>query len=160
MRLSTLGRYALRAMVDLAAHQGQGPILRRDIARRQEISSPYLAQLLGKLRHAGLVESVPGPGGGYTLARRPSEISAGDVLRAVGESLSVVHCVDAAPDETCPRADVCATHPLWVRLSQAIHTALDATTLDQLYTEADQGRRARREHAAEPGSRTHVEEPA
>ena len=71
MRLSTVGRYALRAMVDLAQHQGQGPVLRKDIAQRQEISSDYLAQLLARLRRAGLVESVLGPGGGYVLARSP-----------------------------------------------------------------------------------------
>ncbi len=83
MRLSTLGRYALRAMVDVALHGGEGPVQRREIAERQEISGHYLAQLLAKLRRAGLVQSMLGPGGGYVLARPASEISAGDVLRAV-----------------------------------------------------------------------------
>jgi Rrf2 family iron-sulfur cluster assembly transcriptional regulator len=136
-------------MVDLAAYEGQGPVLRRDIARRQEISSPYLAQLLGKLKHAGLVDSVLGPGGGYVLARRASGISAGEVLRAVGESLNVVRCVDPAPEETCPRAEICTTHPLWARLSRDIATALDATTLDELRADAHQRRHAPVDRAAE-----------
>ena len=156
MRLSTQGRYALRAMVDLTAHDGQGPVLRRDIAQRQDISSPYLAQLLGKLRQAGLVESILGPGGGYILARRPSQISAGQVLRAVGESLTIVYCVDPPPDGDCPRAEFCTTHPLWARLSENINAALDATTLAELHADAE-GRRALLDRAAETADREQVE---
>ena len=132
MRLSTQGRYALRAMVDLALHQGQAPILRQEIAERQEISSSYLAQLFLKLRRAGLVQSVLGPGGGYLLAKSASEISAGDVLRAVQESLAPVYCMDAECQDTCHRADGCPTRALWIKLGQQIDVTLDSTTLADL----------------------------
>jgi len=132
VRLSTVGRYALRAMVDLALHAGQGPVLRRDIAHRQEISSDYLAQLFVKLRRAGLVESVLGPGGGYMLARKASEINAGDVLRAVEESLVPVLCVDAGPENVCHRMNGCPTHLLWKRMGTAVVEVLDSVTLAEL----------------------------
>jgi len=132
VRLSTAGRYALRAMVDLALHAGQGPVLRRDIAYRQEISSDYLAQLLVKLRRAGLVESVLGPGGGYMLARKADEINAGDVLRAVEESLIPVACVDADPEDGCHRMDACPTRVLWKRVGTAVVEVLDSVTLAEL----------------------------
>ncbi|MBL7200569.1 MAG: Rrf2 family transcriptional regulator [Anaerolineae bacterium] len=134
MRLSTLGRYALRAMVDVALHGGEGPVQRREIAERQEISGHYLAQLLAKLRRAGLVQSMLGPGGGYVLARPASEISAGDVLRAVEESLSPVYCVDSNQEGVCQREDGCPTRVLWARLGKAVSEVLDATTLAELCT--------------------------
>jgi Rrf2 family cysteine metabolism transcriptional repressor len=138
MRLSTVGRYALRAMVDLAQHQGQGPVLRKDIAQRQELSSDYLAQLFAKLRRAGLVESVLGPGGGYVLARSPSEISAGDVLRAADESLDPVPCVSDKEPTACHRMARCSTHVLWVRVTEAISGVVDAVTLADLCTPQEQ----------------------
>ena len=132
MRLSTLGRYALRAMVDLASHQDQGPVLRRDIVARQEISSNYLAHLFGRLKQAGLIKSVMGPGGGYVLARNAADISAGDVLRAVDEILEPVFCVDADPRLVCPRVDSCVTHLLWAQLGRHIIELLDSVTLAEL----------------------------
>ena len=132
MRLSTSGRYALRAMVDLANQEDESPILRKEIAERQEISSNYLAQLFLKLRQAGLVRSVLGPGGGYVLAKGAAEISAGDIMRAVGETLMPVHCVDEGQENTCHRADGCPTRVLWTRLGQQIAQTLDATTLADL----------------------------
>ncbi len=132
MRLSTLGRYALRAMVDLALHQDRGPVQRKDIVARQEISSNYLAHLFGKLKQAGLIESVKGPGGGYTLARSAADISAGDVLRAVEEILEPVFCVDANPEADCPRLDACVTHLLWAQLGRHIIELLDSVTLAEL----------------------------
>jgi Rrf2 family iron-sulfur cluster assembly transcriptional regulator len=134
MRLSTVGRYALRAMVDLAQHEGKGPVLRKDIAQRQEISSDYLAQLFAKLRRAGLVESVLGPGGGYVLAKRPGEISAGDVLRAVDESLDPAPCVGAKEPDACQRTECCSTHKLWQRVTEAIGDVVDGVTLADLST--------------------------
>jgi Rrf2 family iron-sulfur cluster assembly transcriptional regulator len=119
-------------MVDVALHEERGPVLRREIAERQEISSHYLAQLFGKLRRAGLVESVLGPGGGYVLARSAAEISAGDVLRAVDESLSPVACVDSEQEPTCRRVDGCSTHFLWMRLGEAVAQVLDSTTVAEL----------------------------
>ena len=132
MRLSTVGRYALRAMVELARHAGRGPVSRREIAESQEISSQYLAQLLSKLKRTGLVESVLGPGGGYYLARDAAEISAGDVLRAVKESLNPVYCVDDGPGDACHRIDTCSTHLLWKRVGIAVSEVLDSVTLAEL----------------------------
>ncbi|MBN1936591.1 MAG: RrF2 family transcriptional regulator [Anaerolineae bacterium] len=132
MRLSTVGRYALRAMVDLALHNDQGPIQRIDIAERQDVSDQYLAQLFVKLRRAGLVQSVRGPGGGYMLARDPGQISASDVLRAVEETLEPVFCVDDEAKTHCPRVDSCPTHWLWAELSSAINEVLDSVTLTEL----------------------------
>ena len=132
MRLSTAGRYALRAMVDLAQHAGQGPTQRNEIARRQEISSDYLAQLFARLRRGGLVYSVRGPGGGYVLGRLASEITAGEVLRAVEESLAPVYCVDSESDTQCARAEDCLTRPLWMRLGEQVAQTLDAVTLAEL----------------------------
>ena len=132
MRLSTLGRYALRAMVDLALHQDQGPVLRKEIAERQELSSSYLAQLFAKLGRAGLVTSVFGPGGGYVLGKNADEISAGDVLRAVDESLVPVFCVDCDSDDECRRAEGCPTRPLWRRLGEQVTETLDSITVAEL----------------------------
>jgi Rrf2 family iron-sulfur cluster assembly transcriptional regulator len=92
-------------MVDLALHGSEGPVPRKEIAERQEISSNYLAQLFAKLGRAGLVTSIHGPGGGYVLARNADEISAGDVLRAVDESLAPVACVECEQEDLCHRAD-------------------------------------------------------
>jgi len=135
MQLSTVGRYALRAMVDLAQHRDQEPVQRKDIAARQEISNDYLAQLFLKLKKAKLVESVRGPGGGYVLAQSATEISAGDVLRAVEESIRPVHCVENGQDERCTRADGCPTRVLWARLGDAVVRVLDSTTLAELCEE-------------------------
>lgn len=132
MRLSTIGRYALRAMVDLALHSGDGPVHCKEIAERQEVSAQYLSQLFIKLRHAGLVRSIRGPGDGYMLARDASQISAKDVLRAVDETLDPVFCVDEGQEAACHRVDGCTTHSLWARLGQTIHTVLDSVTLADL----------------------------
>jgi Rrf2 family protein len=132
MRLSTLGRYALRAMVDLAMHQDQGPVSRQEIADRQELSSNYLAQLFSKLGRAGLVASVFGPGGGYILAKSADEIRAGDVLRAVDESLAPVFCVAIDAEKACHRAKGCPTRPLWKRLGDQLTETLDSITLAEL----------------------------
>lgn len=125
-----MGRYALRATVDLAAHRTIGPVQCRDIASRQEISDQYLSQLLLKLRRAGLVESSRGPGGGYVLARDASEISAADVLEAVDEALTPVTC--AQGEEPCTRAVECPTHWLWDWLGLAIHQVLESVTVADL----------------------------
>lgn len=132
MRLSTVGRYALRAMVDLALHAQEGPVQCKEIAERQEVSNQYLSQLFLKLRRAGLVQSVRGPGGGYTLARDAAQINAGDVLRAVDETLDPVFCVDEGQESACERADGCPTHWLWARLGDAIHQVLDSVTVAEL----------------------------
>ena len=132
MRLSTAGRYALRAMVDLALHTGEGPVLRQDIAERQEISGHYLAHLFVRLKEARLVDSVLGPGGGYVLAHSATEISAGDVLRAVGEPLEPVDCGDDSTGRPCGRMEGCSAHLLWNRLGEAVAQVLDSVSLAEL----------------------------
>ncbi|MBN1814918.1 MAG: Rrf2 family transcriptional regulator [Anaerolineae bacterium] len=135
MRVSTRGRYALRAMVDLALHADGEPVLRQEIAERQDISADYVAQLFRPLHKAGLVEGVKGPGGGYRLARDAAEITANDVIRAVEGPVAVVHC--ALPeDDSCNRAEGCATHLLWTRLSAVMTEFLDSVTLQNLCDEA------------------------
>jgi Rrf2 family protein len=125
-------------MVDLALHADEGPVLRRDIAARQEISGDYVAQLSRRLRAAGLVKGVKGPGGGYTLARDAATIRAGDVVRAVEGPIAMVHCVIPRDEPSCNRVDRCVTHLLWKRLSAAMTEFLDSVTLKDLCDEARQ----------------------
>jgi Rrf2 family protein len=138
IRISTRGRYALRALIDLALHDGDGPVLRQDIVERQEISADYLAQLFRRLRAAGLVEGVKGPGGGYRLARDVATISAGDVVRAVEGPVALVHCTLPGDEPSCNRVDRCVTHLLWKRLSAAMTEFLDSVSLRDLCDEAKQ----------------------
>jgi len=136
MRISTKGRYALRAMIDLGLHIDQGPVLRRDIAERQEISSHYIGQLFVKLRKAGFIESVKGPGGGYVLAQDADKIRAGDIIRTVEGPIALVHCVGPKPENACHRTDGCVTYLLWKRLSKTIEEVLDSVTLENLCDQA------------------------
>jgi len=138
MRISTRGRYALRALVDLAQHAGEGPVSRQDIAVRQEISTAYVAQLFRRLRAAGLVGGVKGPGGGYVLARDAATIRAGDVVRAVEGPIAAVDCTIPGLVPTCDRADCCVAHLLWRGLSDAMEEFLDSVTLADLRDQARQ----------------------
>ena len=140
IRISTRGRYALRAMVDLAQHGGSGPVSRREMAERQEISAEYVAQLFRHLQSAGLVEGVKGPGGGYRLARDAARITAREVVEAVEGPVAIVHCTLPCPDEgpACRRVDGCVTHHLWKRVSEAVTEVLDSVTLRDLADEAVQ----------------------
>jgi len=135
MRLSTRGRYALRAMIDLALHTN-GPVLRSDIAERQEISAHYIEQLFVKLRKAGLIESIKGPGGGYILAKSADQIRAGDIIRTVEGPIALVHCVAPQQAAACHRIDSCVTHRLWGRLSDKVAEVLDSVTLKDLCDQA------------------------
>ena len=128
MRLTTKGRYAVTAMLDLALHQGQGPITLSDIAQRQGISLSYLEQLFAKLRKGGLVKGVRGPGGGYRLARPASEISIGEIISVVDESIDVTRCGGKAD---CDNGQACLTHELWTELSKRLYVFLDNITLSQ-----------------------------
>lgn len=138
IRISTRGRYALRAMVDVALHADRGPVLRQDIAARQHISADYVAQLFRSLHAAGLVEGIKGPGGGYRLARPAAEITAGDVVRAVEGPVAVVHCLLPGDEPACNRIDRCVTYLLWKRLSAVMAEFLDSVTLEDLCNEARQ----------------------
>ena len=137
MRLSTKGRYGMRAMLDLAMHPDQEPISVKSIAERQNISIHYLEQMFHKLRKAGLVKSVRGVKGGYSLAKRPEDIRASDIMIALGESLSPVKCVDGdIEDAECERAEHCVTRTLWINLKDKINEVLGTTTLEDLRGEA------------------------
>ncbi len=129
MKLSTKGRYAVMAMADIAAHRDEQPISLADIAERQEISQEYLEQLFAKLRRAGLVESVRGPGGGYCLAVDADELWIADVVSAVDEPMQVTRCQDGDAVNGCVGGGKCVTHELWAALGRQIYGFLAAVTL-------------------------------
>ena len=136
MKLSTKARYALRATVDLALHCEQHPVRRKDISRRQDISPHYMEQLFTKLRDAGLIEAVRGPGGGYLLTRSPEQITAGEVIRAVHEVLAPAPCLTAESPVDCDRASTCVTRRLWHELEDRTDEFLDSKTIQDLCDEA------------------------
>ncbi|MCT7360843.1 MAG: Fe-S cluster assembly transcriptional regulator IscR [Thalassobium sp.] len=129
MRLTTKGRYAVTAMLDLAIHAQNGPVSLNDISGRQGISLSYLEQLFAKLRRGGLVASVRGPGGGYRLSRGSDEINVADVVDAVNESMDATRCNRRGD---CQDGEECLTHHLWLDLSDQIHAFLHGITLAQL----------------------------
>ncbi len=128
MRLSTKGRYAVTAMLDLAMHDRAGPVTLAEISECQEISLSYLEQLFAKLRRGGLVKGVRGPGGGYRLARPSCEITVADVICAVDENVDATRCRGR---EDCQNGRRCLTHELWGDLSRHIQDFLEGITLDQ-----------------------------
>ena len=142
MRLTTKGRYAVTAMLDIALHAGERPTPLADIADRQGISQPYLEQLFGRLKRAGLVDSVRGPGGGYRLRQAPEAISVADVVGAVGEGVDATRCGGAGD---CQDGQVCLTHELWSDLSMQIHLFLSRITLAGLVHRGDVRAVARRQ---------------
>jgi Rrf2 family iron-sulfur cluster assembly transcriptional regulator len=129
MKLTTKGRYAVTAMLDLALHFDMGPINLADISARQGISLSYLEQLFSRLRKQGLVESARGPGGGYRLARHASAISVSDVIRAVDETVDATRC---GGQKNCQDDGRCLTHDLWEELSNQITSFLTNITLGDL----------------------------
>lgn len=134
MRLTTKGRYAVTAMLDLALHEGRGPISLADISSRQRISLSYLEQLFAKLRRNGLVKSVRGPGGGYQLSREKAEIFVVQVIDAVNESVDATGCNSKGD---CHEGDACLTHHLWCDLSEQIHGFLSGISLEDLVARKD-----------------------
>ena len=134
MRLTTKGRYAVTAMLDLALHHGQGPTALADIAQRQGISLSYLEQLFAKLRRRALVASVRGPGGGYNLARSASLIPVAEVIAAVDEAVDTTRC---RGNGDCQGGLPCLTHDLWFDLSHRIQEYLQSITLQQLIDRRD-----------------------
>ncbi len=126
MRLTTKGRFAVTAMLDLALNRGDGSVTLAAISERQKISLSYLEQLFGKLRRFGLVESVRGPGGGYCLARPCEQITIADVVRAVDEMLDATQCGGM---QNCRKEQRCMTHELWVTLNDKIYEFLSSVTL-------------------------------
>ncbi|MCB1876020.1 MAG: Rrf2 family transcriptional regulator [Chromatiales bacterium] len=129
MKLTTKGRYAVTAMLDLTLHGASSPVALSDISDRQDISLSYLEQLFCRLRRNGVVESVHGPGGGYRLARPPAEISVRAVILAVDEPVQTTLC---GGDRNCQDGRVCLTHELWEELHVKIEAFLDALSLQDL----------------------------
>ena len=130
MKLSTKGRYAARAMLDLAFHYGEGPILLKDIARRQQISERYLEHLITPIKVAGLVTSMRGARGGFTLAKPPSQIRLSEIIQIMEGSIAPVECVD--DPKVCSRADFCVTRDIWTEMQKAMSGILESTTLQDL----------------------------
>ena len=129
MRLTTKGRFAVTAMVDLAMRQNRGPVTLAAISERQHISLSYLEQLFGKLRRAKLVSSVRGPGGGYNLAHGPNQVTVADIVTAVDEPLDATQC---GGKENCHEETRCMTHDLWATLNEKMYDYLSSVSLADL----------------------------
>ena len=136
MKLSTKGRYGLRAMVDLAVYSEKESVSISCIAQRENISESYLEQLAGKLKKAGLIKSTRGAQGGYRLAKPAAEISVGDILRALEGELGAVDCQGLKPEGGCESSDFCVTKLVWQRINDSIAKAVDEITLEELMAEA------------------------
>lgn len=129
MRLTTKGRFAVTAMIDLGMRHQRGPVTLAGISERQRISLSYLEQLFGRLRRQGIVDSVRGPGGGYTLAQSMIDISVADIIRAVDEPIDATQCGGLG---NCHDDRECMTHDLWMSLNSRIYDYLDSVNLDEL----------------------------
>jgi len=130
MQISTKVRYGTRAMLDLALHYGNGPVLLKDIARRQEISLKYLDRICSSLKAAGLVKSLRGSKGGYVLNKPPSKITISQINEALEGSLVLVECVNNK--NFCPRVNFCVTRDIWQELGKTMDSVLENTTLEDL----------------------------
>ena len=129
MRLTTKGRYAVTAMLDLALHEGKRPVTLQDIATNQEISLSYLEQLFARLRYAGLVRGTRGPGGGYRLGQNADRVSIAEIIAAVDEKSDMTRCGGKAD---CQQGEECLTHELWTELSEKIYQFLNDISLEDL----------------------------
>ena len=136
MKISTKGRYGVRAIMDLARHHEEGPVFLKEIARRQGLSYRYLERLFGGLREAGIITGIRGSHGGYRLARRPEEIRMNEVLEALEGPIAPVGCV--GDPGICPVTDSCAPHGLWSRVNGAIQQVLASTTLADMIEEEEE----------------------
>lgn len=135
MRLSTKGRYGVKAMLDLALHSSEGLISLKSIAERQDISENYLEQLFAMLRKAGLVKSVRGSQGGYVLGDTPEHISVGAILRALEGSLAPVECVEESEPMQCERSSLCVTKFIWEKIRDKVNDVVDSIKLSDLIDE-------------------------
>lgn len=132
MKLSTKGKYGVRALFEIARHYGKGPLTIKEIAERQRISLSYLEQILHRLGKAGIIESVRGPHGGYELSRRPADLTIGDVVRALEGPIALSHCLDPGASGSCYQADDCVARMVWAQVGEKIEAALDSITFDHL----------------------------
>ncbi|MCI5869409.1 MAG: Rrf2 family transcriptional regulator [Dorea sp.] len=136
MKLSTKGRYGLRAMIDLARYSEKEPVSIGSVAARQDISERYLEQLVALLKKAGLVKSIRGATGGYVLAKKEEEISVGDILRALEGSLEPVKCAAFYSEDGCTAADGCVTKYVWQKINDSINQTVNEIMLDELVRES------------------------
>ena len=136
MKLSTKGRYGLRALIDLGLYSENETVSIASIAARQNISESYMEQLIAKHRKAGLVTSVRGAGGGYKLAKPAAEISVGDILRALEGSLDPVECPGLKEESSCGGSQFCVTKYVWQRINDSINQTVDEIKLEQLIEES------------------------
>jgi len=134
MRLTTKGRFAVTAMMDIALQGGVSPVTLGDISERQDISLSYLEQLFGKLRKNGLVTSTRGPGGGYRIRKPLGQITVGEIIRAVDEMVDATQCRGM---KNCKGDDECITHELWMGLNERIFDYMDAVSLADLVSKRD-----------------------
>ena len=138
MKLSTKGRYGIKAMVDLALEYDSGKLVSTStLAKSQGISEPYLERQISSLRRAGLIESARGAFGGCRLAKSPSEITVGEILRALESSTCIIDCVDGSVMRSCENACSCSARPLWLKLQARIDEVLNTTTLQDLAEDYD-----------------------
>ncbi len=142
MKLSTKGRYGTRALLELALHQGEGPMLLKDIAQRQQISLQYLAHLIAPLIAGGLIRSTRGAKGGVSLVKPPEQVKLSEVIQLLEGSLTLVDCVNNP--EACDRAELCVTRDIWGEMKRAMDGVLESTTLQDLVE-----RHKRKEHPEE-----------
>ncbi|MFT4037474.1 MAG: Rrf2 family transcriptional regulator [Thermomicrobiales bacterium] len=146
MKVSTRGEYGVRAMVALAKNHGQGPMSIAAMSKASSVPMPYLEQLIGPLRRAGLVESTRGARGGYRLTREPDMVRIGEVYRVMEGPVAPMDCVsEDLSEQTCPLIEGCETRPVWLRMRDAIAETLDSTTLADLIRDAP-----RRDAVTEP----------
>lgn len=131
MMISTRGRYALRVMLDLVDHRGEGYIPLKDIAERQDISRKYLESVMTALSKQGLLDGIHGKGGGYRLNREPKDYKLGEILQTAEGSLAPVACLEGGA-EPCARAADCRTLPIWIELQNMINDYLNGVTLEDL----------------------------
>jgi Rrf2 family cysteine metabolism transcriptional repressor len=132
MKLSTKGKYGVRAVFEIARHFGKGPITIKEISERQGISFSYLEQILHKLGKAGLIESVRGPSGGYLLGRKPQELTIGDIVRVLEGPIALSHCLEPGESGDCYQADDCVARMVWAKVGEKIEKALDSISFQDL----------------------------
>lgn len=130
MKLSTRSRYGTRALLEIAVHQGEGPLILKEIAKNQQISLPYLEHLIAPLITGGIIRSTKGPRGGVNIARHPDEIKLSEVIGLLEGSMALVDCV-VDPD-ICERSEFCITRDIWSELKMAMDQVLESTTLQDL----------------------------
>ena len=138
MGISTKSTYGIRAMFELALYHNHGPVSVAYVSEKENISVPYLEQLLNKLRRKGLVKSIRGPKGGYVLAKNPREISIGDIVHALDGEITPVHCIASKSlSKDCKIIDKCVTKAMWKRLKDTVDNMLDGVTLKDLCNDAE-----------------------